>query len=631
MKRVILGTAGHIDHGKTTFIKAITGIDCDRLKEEKERGITIELGYAHLTLPTGIKIGIVDVPGHEKFVSKMVAGASGIDIVAFIISAEEGIKPQTREHLYICELLGVKKGIVVVTKKDLVDDDFLSLQLEDIKNFIEGTFLENSKIIPVSSITGDGLDDFLKELERLSSEITEKPSDKPFRLPIDDIVTIKGFGTVVRGTIISGTVSVKDEVVLLPTGYKSRIRSIQSHNQNITTGYAGERVALNLPEIGKEEIERGMLVAKEGYFEVTDKLLVEFFYLPYNQKPLKSRFVSQFHIYTNRVEGEFFLINREKLNPGERSFAVIRLKKPVYASYGDPFIVRGFGVYTTMGGGKIINPALATINRNISEEYLKKLATAGTNELIELFLREKKKEGITIRKLSGIINMAEKDIETCVAGLLSSEIVFKDSRERLYHSAGIDDIKRQIIDNIEDFHKKNPLKIGMNKGELFEKISVNEGLFETALSILIKDKKLEIDGNFIKTRGINKSDSAIDPLFVKIESYYRNSGLQPDDNIPELTKKLGVTERVLKDILVTLIKKGTLIRIKDNYYIHEKVFEDLKQKILNHFGKKDLLTPQDMKEIFNLSRKYTIPILEYLDSIKFTIRLQEGRKLRNKV
>lgn len=631
MKRIILGTAGHIDHGKTTFIKALTGIDCDRLKEEKERGITIELGYAHLSLKNGVKVGIVDVPGHERFVGKMVAGASGIDIVAFIISAEEGIKPQTREHLYICELLGVKKGIVVVTKKDLVDEDFLNLQIEDIKEFVKGTFLENSRIIPVSSITGEGLQDFIKELERLANELTEKPSDKPFRLPIDDIVTIKGFGTVVRGTIISGTISVKDEIVILPANYRSRIRSMQSHNQNVTTGYAGERIALNLPEVEKEEIERGMLVAKEGYFDSTDKLLVELFYLPYNQKPLKSRFVSQFHIYTRRVEGEFFLINRDKLNPGEKSYAIIRLKKPVYASYGDPFIVRGFGVYTTIGGGRIINPSLLSVNRNLSEEYINKIASANPIELIELFLKDRGKEGIELKKLCGILNFSEEEVKKNIELLLGKNQIFKDLKERYYHSFVIEEMKKFILDSVADFHKKNPLKIGINKSELFEKTSVNEGLFELILNLLNNDKKIDISGNIVKSSDFKSNESVKDPLFIKVEKFYLNSELQPEDNFVELSKKTGINEKALKDIIVSLAKEGILIKIKDNFYLHRKVFDDMKAKILNHFSKKDLLTPQDMKEMFNISRKYTIPILEYLDSIKFTIRLQEGRKLRSKV
>lgn len=631
MKRIILGTAGHIDHGKTTFIKALTGIDCDRLKEEKERGITIELGYAYLYLKNGVKVGIVDVPGHEKFVSKMVAGASGIDTVAFVISADEGIKPQTREHLYICELLGVKSGIIVVTKKDLVEEDFLHLQIEEIKNFVKGTFLENAKIIPVSSVTGEGIQEFVEELENLSNDISQKPSDKPFRLPIDDVISIKGFGTVVRGTIISGTISLKDEVVILPSNYKSRIRSLQSHNQSIQTGYAGERVAINLPEVDKSNVERGMLVAKEGYFDVSDKLLVELFYLPYNQKPLKSRFVSQFHIYTRRVEGEFFLIGREMLNPGERAYAVIRLKKPVYASYNDPFIVRGFGVYTTIGGGRIINPAITSISRDFPDEYLKKLSNSSQDTLVEMYLEQGKKSGLTLKKICGLLNFSEQEVEKNIGSLLNKKIVFKDAKNRYYHISAVEEVKKFILDYIYDFHNKNPLKIGVNKSELLEKSDINEELFEMVLSLLINEKKIYFSENIIRSIDFKAEESGEDSLFLKVENFYLNSGLEADENITELSKKIGINEKSLRDIIASLVKKGILIKIKDNYYIHKTVFEEMKTKVLEHFSKKILLTPQDMKNMFNLSRKYTIPLLEYLDTIKLTIRLPEGRKLRSKV
>lgn len=630
MKRIILGTAGHIDHGKTTFIKALTGIDCDRLKEEKERGITIELGYANLTLPSGVKVGIVDVPGHERFVSKMVAGASGIDIVAFIIAGDEGIKPQTREHLYICELLGVKRGIIVVTKKDLIDEELLSLQIEDIKDFIKGSFLEGAKIIPVSSITGEGLKDFIAELDNISKDVAEKPIDRPFRLPIDDVVTIKGFGTVVRGTVISGTISLKDDVAILPLQIKSRIRSIQSHGQNISAGYAGERIAINLPEVEKAEIERGMLVAKEGFFDTTDKLAVLLYYLPYNQKPLKSRFVSQFHIYTRRVEGEFFLINRDKLNPGEKAFALLRLKKPVNASYGDPFIVRGFGVYTTLGGGKIINPHLEKISKDITEDYLKEFLNGDVKKLIELFIKEKGESGITRKKLIGLLNISEKEADRYILDLKNSKTIFEDEKGKYYHTEVIKSVKKNILESILDFHNKNPLKLGINKRELFEKSSIKEDLFSLILNMLAVEKSIEIQEDIVKSSTFSLKDNKSEELFTKLEKLYLDYGLQPEDNFAEIAKKINEKESAVRDAISTLTKRGLLLKVKDSFYIHPKILEEMKRKILDHFSKKDLLTPQDMKELFNLSRKYTIPLLEYLDLVKFTIRVQEGRKLRGR-
>ncbi len=629
MKRIILGTAGHIDHGKTTFIKALTGIDCDRLKEEKQRGITIELGYAILNLPNDIKVGIVDVPGHERFVSKMVAGASGIDVVAFIIAGDEGIKPQTREHLYICELLGVKKGIIVITKKDLIDDELLQLQIEDIKDFVKGTFLENAPIIAVSSVTGEGIKDFVQALTSISEEIYEKPADRPFRLPIDDIMIIKGFGTVVRGTVISGTLSVKEDIQILPIGIRSRVRSMQTHGKQVEKGFAGERIAINLPEIERSDIERGMMIVKEGFFETTDKLAAYIHYLPYNQKPLKARFISQFHIYTRRVEGEIFLIDRDQLNPGEKAFVLIRLKKPVVASYGDPFIIRGFGIYTTLGGGKILIPNLKMIDRKISGEFLSTILTSDTKNLVEIFIREEGIEGITSRNLCAMLNMSEEELKVIIENLINNRIIFFDEKGRYHHRSTVEEIKNAIERELTEFHQRSPMKIGMGKRELFEKSAVREGLFELSLKQLMEEKKIEILDDIVKIKGASSSDNT-DELIKRIEALFLKWELQPEENIAEIARLLNEKENTLKDAISSMVKKGILVKIKEGYVIHQKSLEKLKSAILDHFSRKDILTPQDMREIFNLSRKYIIPLLEYLDSIKFTIRVQDGRKLRGR-
>ncbi len=630
MKRIILGTAGHIDHGKTTFIRALTGIDCDRLKEEKERGITIELGYANLTLPGDIKIGIVDVPGHEKFVSKMVAGASGIDVVAFIIAADEGVMPQTREHLYICELLGVKRGIIVVTKRDLVDEELLQLQIEDIKNFVKGSFLENAPVIAVSSVHGEGINDFVDALTVISKEIYEKPLDRPFRLPIDDILIIKGFGTVVRGTVISGSISVKEDIQILPAGIKSRIRSMQSHGNQIEKGYAGERVAVNLPEIERTEVERGMMLVKEGYFKATDKLAAFIHYLPYNQKPLKARFISQFHIYTRKVEGELFLINKEHLNPGEKAFVLIRLKKPVVAAYGDPFIIRGFGIYTTLGGGKVLIPNLKQIDRKIDEGLLDNLLNSDNKILAEIFIREEKTAGISCRQLSAVLNIAEEELKQIIENLKKAGIVYEDEKGRCYHTNTIKELKNSILLAVKDFHNKFPMKIGIGKRELFEKSGVGEGLFDLVISQLLKEHDIEIMEDIVKIKTADSAGHETNELTHKIGSLFLKWGLQPEENVSEISKILNEKENTVKDAINSMVRKGILIRIKEGYFIHHKYLESVKSAIIKHFSKKDLLTPQDMRDIFNISRKYIIPLLEYLDSIKFTIRVQDGRKLRGR-
>lgn len=627
VKNIILGTAGHIDHGKTTFIKALTGIDCDRLKEERERGITIELGYAKLMLPSGIKVGIVDVPGHEKFVNKMVSGASGIDVVALIIAADEGIKPQTKEHLCICDILGIKKGIVVVTKKDLVDDELLELQKEDIKDFLKGSNLENAPIIPVSSVTGEGINDFVIALDKIANEVGEKPIDMPFRLPIDDVVIIKGFGTVVRGTVISGKVRQNDEICLLPSKDKYRVRGLQSHGVDIKEGVAGERLAINLTDIKKEEIERGMVVAKSGYFEPTDRLLIEINYLKYNEKPLKPKYICQFHVLTSRVTAELFLLHKDKLLPGEKGYAMARLSKPITVCHGDMFVIRGFGIYTTIGGGKILNPHIPTFNRKyFTEDYLSLMSQGKLGDIISIFVKENKEAGITLDSLCGLIKAEFPVINESIKTLEKNNIITKDEKGRYYHMDVVTAYKQNLLKILERFHLENPLKMGINKDELFMRSGSCENIFPLCLKMLVSGNRIEVKGDVIKDVNF-KGDTGSDKLFESIEEKFESYGLQSED-LEVVAKELKTDVKKLKDALATLVKQGRLHKIKDDYYVASSALSKLKDDITVFFKQKDILTPQDAKQLTGLSRKYLIPLLEYFDTIKFTIRLADGRKLR---
>lgn len=627
MKRIILGTAGHIDHGKTTFIKALTGIDCDRLKEEKDRGITIELGYAKLLLPSGIKVGIVDVPGHEKFVSKMVAGAAGIDIVALIIAADEGIKPQTREHLFICNLLGIKKGIIVLTKKDLVDDELLELQKEDIREFVKNTSLKDAPIVAVSSVTGEGLKDFLNMLDDIAKEIIEKPVDMPFRMPIDAVLTIKGFGTVVRGTVISGKIKQGDEVLILPNNINVRVRGLQSHGDMISEGQAGERVAINFSDIEREQLERGMVVVSKGYFLPTQRILTEFNYLPYNEKPLKSKFTCQFHIFTSRVNADVYLLNKNKLLPNETAFALVKLEKPVVVCYGDNYVVRGYGIYTTMGGGKVLNPHIPTLERRYyTENYLNAISSFSIEDVVSVFVIENKDKGITLESLSGLITANISDLKNTIEKLKESSILVEDDKKRLYHRDIVDNYKNSIMQIISKFHIDNPIKIGMNKDELLAKTGCNENLFPFLLKKLLMENKINMKGELVSDVGFKAEETATG-IFQKIEDIYNSYGLSTED-LDIVAKMLKIDIKKLKEAVVTLVKQGKMQKINEGYFITTYTLEMTKSKLIDFFSKKQILTPQDMRDLFGISRKYIIPLLEFLDSIKFTIRVAEGRKLR---
>jgi len=625
-RNIILGTAGHIDHGKTAFIRALTGIECDLLQEEKRRGITIVLGYAHMHLPSGIKVGIVDVPGHERFVNRMVAGAAGIDAVALLIAADEGIKPQTREHLYICDILGIRKGIVVLNKMDLVDDETLLLQIDEIEKFTAGTFLEGAPVIPVSSVTGEGLGEFTAALDRIAAEITLKPQQKPFRLPVDAVVTITGFGTVVRGTALSGSIGVGEEIVVLPQGSIYRIRSLQNHGAAIEEGYAGERLALNLADARKEELTRGMVVVRPDSFQVHNTFLVEFHYLAYNKKPLKPVSHGQFHVLAAKVNAEMEILQEESMEPGANGIAVVRTAQPVSVACGDPFVIRGYGLFTTIGGGRILHPAFSYEYGEYLEEYIRTLSTGPLAERIALFVRESGR-GIRLPALCGILNEAEALIAENVCALKRDNILLEDHGLRLFHRERVAVMQRAIGRVIRDYHKEHSLRQGIGKEELLNKTGAAPEIFNLALDLLMKDGRLEVHGDSVKAKGFDIADESGDGmLLARIEKVFLGYGLRPD--FPDdAAKKMGLDKKSLMEALVALTRSGRLVRLSEEYFLHPRHIETVKVFLKSFFQTHSVLNPPDLREQFGITRKYIIPLLEHLDGTKFTVRTPEGRKL----
>ena len=379
MKQIILGTAGHIDHGKTSLIKALTGTDTDRLKEEKERGITIELGFAALDLPSGQHLGIVDVPGHEKFVKNMVAGATGIDIVVMVIAADEGVMPQTREHMEICTLLGVKHGMVAVTKIDMVDEEWLELALDDIRDFVRGTFLEDAPVSTVSSATQEGIPEFVKTLDELAAKIPERPHSDLFRLPIDRVFTIKGFGTVITGTLISGRVQVGSTIMIYPSGITSKVRGIQVHNEGAEEARAGMRTAINFQGLEKEAISRGEVLSRPNALEASYMVDVSLHYLASNKKPIKNRTRVRFHTGTSEVLGNLIVLDRNEIPPGEDTVVQLRLDTPVALVKDDRFVIRSYSPISTIGGGKVLNP-IPLKHKRLRTDTVKDLKELGRRE-----------------------------------------------------------------------------------------------------------------------------------------------------------------------------------------------------------------------------------------------------------
>ncbi|HEX9080186.1 MAG TPA: selenocysteine-specific translation elongation factor, partial [Desulfuromonadaceae bacterium] len=437
MKHLILGTAGHIDHGKTALVKALTGIDTDRLKEEKERGITIELGFAHLELENGIQLGIVDVPGHERFIRSMVAGVGGMDLVVLVIAADEGIMPQTREHLEICQLLGVKKGLVALTKSDLVDNDWLDLVSEEVRDYLNGTFLEGASVIPVSSRTGAGLADLKEALAALAAVVPEKESEGPFRLPVDRVFTITGFGTVVTGTLLSGGIAVGDEVEILPSGRTCRVRGIQTHGSKEERAVAGQRVAINLQGVEHSEVGRGDVVAPAHEFRTTRAVDARLDYLPSAPGELRHRATLRLHSATYEVPAQVILLDRDTLKPGETASVQLRLKAPVLLLPGDPFVVRAYSPQATVGGGRVLDPAPPRRRRrsDTAQALLTALNDGTDEEKVRLLVAEGLFSGISQEDIILRSGLPRKRVEAALTPLLSAgEAVLATREPRIFLS-----------------------------------------------------------------------------------------------------------------------------------------------------------------------------------------------------
>lgn len=618
MAHVILGTAGHIDHGKSSLVKALTGIDPDRLKEEKERGITIDLGFAYLNYPDGLTIGIVDVPGHERLVRNMLAGAAGIDMVLFVIAADEGIMPQSREHLAICNLLRIKSGLIALNKADLVEPEWLELVKEEIRDFVKGSFLEGADIIPVSAKTGLNIELLKEKIREIALRIPKKPSGGAFRLPIDRVFTLKGFGTVVTGTAISGSVKLDDQVEILPSGLKTRIRNIQSHGKPITEGVAGQRLALNLQGIEKEELERGDVVVRPDTFRPTRLLNVKIELLG-NSPPLKNRSLVHLHIWTSEAIARLILFDRDELKPGTWCLAQLRLDRDIVTSAEDRFVIRRISPLDTIGGGMVLDPYPSRKRYPELIEDLSLLEKADLDEKIALKIKRSK--GFPKKELYGWINRESREIEDAVKVLKEkAEVIEIDGM--LFHKASIEEIKKKLIETVKEFHNKNPLKPGIQKEELRTAFSIEQKVFDY---IIEKTPEIIRDGEYLRLREFKTK--AVDPsLKERILKEIKKGAFQPPLK-EELAEIINIDSRKLDDILRLLNQEGLLERINDSFYISKESHIELFKRLKEFFSRKKEMTVADFRDMLQTTRKYAIPLLEYLDSRKVTMRVGDVRKL----
>ena len=631
MKAVIVGTAGHIDHGKSALVRALTGTDPDRLAEEKRRGITIDLGFANLELngPTGepIRLGFVDVPGHERFVRNMLAGVGGIDLVLLVIAADESIKPQTREHFDICRLLAVQRGITVLTKSDLVDPETLDVVRMEVSDFVKGSFLDpaTSPIIPVSSRTGAGLGQLRNELARLAAETTAKDSNAVFRLPIDRVFTMKGFGTVVTGTLISGTVQKDEEIQLHPSGKKLRVRGVQVHGAASAHAIAGQRTALNLAGVETAEMARGMMLTPPQMFHPARRVSVALDLLR-TAKPLRDRARVHFHAFTAESIAEVSLLDAKQLQPGESGLAVLKLDEPLLLLPGDRFIVRQFSPVITIGGGRILD-AGEQPRRTKAEErlaFLRRLAKASPEEALLARVSRQREDGLAVSDAVAETGWLRSRVEQIAAELTKSGQVVRFD-ELLLAPLLVESLREKVLAKIEQFHHANPLVPGIGQEELRETLGLGEEVFRGVLDSLARDKKLEVSGEIVHTagKGVVLRDEEAESK-VRIEQAFAQAGLKVP-LLKEVLAALPVDQTRAQKIVTLLLRDRVLVKLSDDLVFHRDALAALRRQIVAQKAKTPKLNVGSFKDLFGITRKYAIPLLEYLDRERVTRRVGDER------
>ncbi len=635
MKSVIVGTAGHIDHGKTSLVKALTGIDGDRLEEEKRRGITIDIGFAHFELPgpdgQRFRLGFVDVPGHERFVRNMLAGVGGIDLVLLVIAADEGIKPQTREHFDICRLLAIRRGITVLTKSDAVDAETLEVVRLEVEDFVRGSFLDagldvgldaaHSPIVAVSSLTGAGLDELKSALAKVASEVATKDSAALARLPIDRVFTMKGFGTVVTGTLVAGTIRKEEELQVFPTGKRVRVRGVQVHGSPADAAIAGQRTALNLAGLSTEELGRGMTLAAADTFRSTtraDALLS----LLSSAKPFKDGARVHFHAYASETIAEVRLYGAKQVKPGDEAYAQLRFAEPMLLLPGDRFIVRQFSPIVTIGGGLVLDASPATRRQRAEDAlaFLKTMRDGSAEQVLAARVARRGATGLRLDDVPGEMNIrrAEAARLAVKAGLMACDQV-------LVAPAAFAKAKADVLQALKKFHDGNPLVAGMSKEELRDRASLGPEVFYSVLGKLAEEKTLAVSGELVHLagRGVIMKDEEAESKKI-IEQAFASAGLKVP-SLKEVLAGLKVDKVRAQKIVTLLLRDRLLIKISDELVFHQSALLDLRQKVAALKTTAAKIDVARFKDMTGVSRKYAIPLLEYLDRERVTRRVGDER------
>lgn len=627
MKNFIIGTAGHIDHGKTELIRALTGTDTDRLKEEKERGISIELGFAEMELPGGVTAGVVDVPGHEHFVKNMLAGATGFDLVLLVVAADDGVMPQTLEHLTIVDLLGVWDGVVAITKADLVDEEMVELVMEDVAEALAGTALEGAEMVVTSSRTGQGLDELRSALVRAAGRARERDSSGPFRLPIDRVFTLKGIGTVVTGTLWEGSVAEGDEAVIQPSGRKVRVRNVQVHGKEVERALAGQRVALNLPGISTDEIERGDVIGTPGHLHPT--LMVDglFHLITGAPRALKNRARVRFHHGTREVMARVVLLGgKEELAPGESSYVQLRLEKPAVALYGDRYILRSYSPVTTIGGGRILDshPRKHRPHQQGILNTLERRERGVPRDLVLLVVEERGLP-LTRGELLSWSEIREGDFELALRELLSAGdlVEVRGDGEPMYVPPAIlSDLQDQLGRLTADMHAANPLRAGVEKEALRRRLDSGMGVdvFDVLLRSAVSAGRLEVEGGRVREAGksVTLGEKEREQKETLLQAI-REGGFAPP-LFKELMDITDLDKSKLRDMLNLLLEEGAVEQVNPDYFLAAGRIAEAEERIRSHLENHGSLAVPQLKDMLGASRKYAIPLLEFFDRRRVTRR-----------
>lgn len=628
MRRIVLGTAGHIDHGKTALIKALTGVDTDRLKEEKERGISIDLGFTRVDLPGGVQVGLVDVPGHERFVKNMLAGVGGIDAVLFVVASDEGIMPQTREHFDIISLLGVRHAVFALTKIDLAGPDMVELVREEVEKFLEGTPFCDAHVVATSAVTGEGLDDLRSAMLDVVGEIEDRSIGEAARLPVDRVFSMTGFGTVVTGTLWSGTIARDDRLEVLPGGASVRVRGVEVHDEKVEKAYAGQRTAVALHGVDRYGIDRGRCVVTPGEFEPTSMIDTELYLLPSYKKKMRTGRRIRFHLGSSETLGRVFVVGGNEAAPGDKTFVQVRLEDPVVAAFGDRFVIRSYSPASTVGGGRVLDTQAGRHRKRDSgvSEFLGLLATGSLEDIVEAHFT-RYAQGAVLEDVRKRLSLTRKEAGQTAATLVDKGRLCEVSPGAYIHAPVLKNLEEGIGQTLSDYQSRNKLEWGMSKEELREKMGLTDGLLNFILDRLSREGEVYARKGKVRAGSSDVELSPAEEAARKTVLHLLEDRMFQTPAEMDIAKAARIDGATLRKVLSLLEEEGSVVKLDAGLYVHKRSIDEARKRIIEYLRAHGEGTVSELKNALGTTRKYAVPILEHMDRLGVTRRAGDKRKL----